>query len=133
MSETLVYEKKFKVGGFKLYTDHGKKLVRSVWSGKYDAKEIVEVCEAIKNVLMKFNKGEAVYLHDISSSDMKYWTPEFAKVVKEETVFIVDYSKKTAYVTCSYMHKKADETARGTMDNLKYFTTEQEAMKWLMA
>lgn len=134
MSEVLVSEKKFKEGGFRLYVDKELKLVKDVWNGKCDTNELEQGLGAVKVEMLKYNKGEALLLHETSNLDMKLWSAEQAKIAKDYTLTAVSYFKKTAFVYTSFMHQKATESATGALpDNFKYCTSEQEARKFLLS
>lgn len=107
-------------------------MLKYVWSGKYDSKELEEGADILKSELVKFNKGEVLYLCDGSNIDMRIMSNDQAKIFKEFAAFGVPYCKKIAFIQKSFMHQRSQESTIGQLSNFKYFASVQEAMKWLL-
>ena len=131
MSEELVCEMKLSEGSFKLYNDKKNKLLRGVWAGKYEDKDQKKAWEAIWNEGIKY-KGELLYLHDASNSDVKLWSSKQGKIASDMFAEAAANSKKIAIVYSSFMHQKSTESFGKIPDNCKFFSSSQEAMNWLL-
>lgn len=133
MAEIVVWEKKFKEGEGKIVVDQEKKLMKSILIGKFDDKEFEEWSNSIQNESKKSKKGEFLYLHDGSHLDMRLYSNVQTKIAKDALAVAISHYKKSAFVFTSFTHQKSVESAGGaSVDNFKYFSSVQEAMKWLM-
>lgn len=134
MGERVVFEKNFKNGGTnRISVDQQLKLVKNVTDGKMDDGEMSEICKILVIELKKFNKGEALYLVDMTKMSMKFFSSKQAEDVKDFGIFAASHCKKIAQIVPSFMlQKTVDAVVADVISNSRHFATEQEAMKWLL-
>jgi len=113
-------------------TDGKNKLVKAVWSGKPDVKEIEDACNKVANELSKFSKGKALLLADVRNLDNKLLPVGSEKIIQENHMFSVSHCRKIAQIVSGLMLQKSlEKILQG--DKFAQFSSEQEAVKWLLS
>ncbi|HYE11547.1 MAG TPA: hypothetical protein VEF53_15365 [Patescibacteria group bacterium] len=119
-----------KTGEWKVTVDEKLKLLKHVCIDKMEIEGYQDTLNCIVNELKKFNKGEPLYLIDMSPCSTKFLTSEMMKFSNEFTAFMEPYCKKWAGVIPSFVFRKTVEIfAKGKG---RYFSTEREAMDYLL-
>jgi len=131
MSEILVLERNYKKGGgWKMNVDREKKFIRAfVLGGISDDTEVKEYQELVRSEVIKFNKGEVLFLSDVTKLDLRFLSNESAKTSKVFAEFISSYCKKGAVVSASFVFTKSAEGRINT--SYQYFDNVQDAEQWL--